>query len=88
MAENTAGELLPCPFCGGIQWNAINSGTTILLNHLQRDKAIRYQVLCQNKKCDVKPKTSIWITREDAVKAWNKRAPAAPSQDDKAVERG
>ena len=53
-------KLKPCPFCGG----KAKVGTT----------GYSYKVYCDTPSCDVRPNTRFHKTRENAIKAWNRRA--------------
>lgn len=56
-------ELLPCPFCG----------ETPVLNHGATDD---FDVVCRNREC-FGPRTSAFGFSEDAIAAWNRRAPSS-----------
>ena len=58
-------ELLACPFCGG---EAVLFPYKFLVTN--------WKVICdpRKNKCLVKPETSWFTTREEAVAAWNRRA--------------
>lgn len=60
-------ELKPCPFCGGnakmFSAKANAAGTRFV-----------YWVECNGSMCKCSPKTENYYTKEEAAKAWNKRA--------------
>lgn len=58
-------ELKPCPFCGG---DAKLRDTTYGNN------ISAYVVRCGNVDCDVRPTTSYFRVRKDAIERWNRRA--------------
>lgn len=60
MSENQ--ELLPCPFCGGEAYNAINCG----------DDFNEYPFSVECNKCAAT--TDFYSDDESAVEAWNRRA--------------
>lgn len=55
-------ELKPCPFCGG-EAKVIFSRTT----------EVQWKVRCKSVDCDVRPTTSWFIEKEDAIDRWNRR---------------
>ena len=63
MTNHTDAELLPCPFCGD------HAETDFIPEHHS------YAIECHSTGCAARV---IKETAEDAVEAWNRRAPAAP----------
>ena len=53
-------ELKPCPFCGCYP--------------ILRQDASDWKVECIGEGCECLPSTWFWDTKEDAIKAWNRRA--------------
>lgn len=70
MTHHTDAELLPCPFCGD------HAETDFIPEHLS------YAIECHSIGCAARV---IKETAEDAVEAWNRRAPAAPVPQDAAT---
>lgn len=58
-------EIKTCPFCG-------KQPTAHGWKNLFTDKT-RFTIECHNYWCDFNPKTPAYLTRAEAVKAWNKR---------------
>ncbi|MDL2315456.1 Lar family restriction alleviation protein [Desulfovibrio sp. OttesenSCG-928-A18] len=56
-------ELLPCPFCGSTSLDAHRGYTEIAT----------YQISCMNMGCECS--TALWSKPEEAIDAWNRRAP-------------
>lgn len=74
--ENTAGDLLPCPFCGG---TAI-AGRSV---EMSLEEVCHY-VACDNDDggCIGATVTAIYLTEREAATAWNTRTPAvSPDKD-------
>ena len=53
-------ELKPCPFCGGGAKLISRSGL--------------YYVVCYIKTCHIVPRTNWYKEKNEAIKAWNRRA--------------
>ena len=66
MSDKTSDRLLPCPFCGGEAW---------LREHTALNGETNYYVECGYIECGVSPETSIFVTSEEAINAWNTRKP-------------
>ena len=64
-------KLKPCPFCGGEA------------KIIQGSLYYGYRVGCENRWCLMHPITFSYQTKEEAIKAWNKRADDAYSDDGK-----
>ena len=56
-------ELKPCPFCGGKATGLMERRGVVLL----------FTAGCQNKECDVRPETRLFMTMEKALDTWNHR---------------
>lgn len=64
-------EIKACPFCGG-EAKIIHAD----------DVTLPYRIRCKNINCDVRPSTTWFKHKEDAITKWNTRKPI-----DKIVER-
>ena len=58
-------ELKPCPFCGG---EAKLQDTTYGNN------ISAYVVRCKNIDCDIRPATSYFRLKKEAIERWNRRS--------------
>jgi Lar family restriction alleviation protein len=65
MEAKMSDELKPCPFCGG--------KAELRIRDVNMPK--EFQVRCNGFTCKVRPETDLFIEREDAIAAWNKRTP-------------
>jgi Lar family restriction alleviation protein len=61
-------KLKPCPFCGSE--NKYNHGEV----RIHQTMATNYYAVCENPKCEIKPRTKLYQWKKDATKAWNRRA--------------
>lgn len=76
----SAGEPLPCPFCG-------EAGQLMRRSDVLDDATLLYWVACYNDSCATKTcRTQIFMTSAEAVAAWNTRASDPPKQPDSAGE--
>jgi len=63
--------LLPCPFCGGTHWTSVQQPVNGPFDQ-------GWFVGCWEPTCLVRPKLNT-ATREEAITAWNHRAPKEPT---------
>lgn len=59
--------LKACPFCGVVP-DRVERWENLMTPN------IYYMVACNNQRCKIQPTTTGYTNRQNAVKAWNKRA--------------
>ncbi|HAS6407656.1 TPA: hypothetical protein I7256_08015 [Vibrio vulnificus] len=72
--ENNGKHLKPCPFCAAKP-------------HIEQDQDETWYVACINKHCLVLPLTRPFMTRIQAVRAWNSRPQAIKSENEKSASK-